>query len=515
LVFNPYPDAATVLSEPQPPITSGIPPASPLQRLKQLQRFGRPVEIFRPLLSTLSAQHRDSVNEALAHAHAICSLSPEVVMMLMHEARFMSATDIAGQSLHTSICGAPLCSLSVFIKQDAPQLNARHHLPRSSDRPQLLLHLDESLSVMLRHHVLHQHARDEALKRTIGSSGIAAIKSPGAAFEIKGLKEARAFLSDALFKNAVFALLKGENVIIQGRDEDRNIIMGIVRALSLFIPQNVFYRGSRAGSISPSLYQEWRDDPLDISDLANVKLAGAPLALDIHDRAKAFISKITISHKSITSNLPKYRSDDRFGLLHTIVGKSSLVEKWSNEVLAAHVRMEMCNLGRNIMHWIFVFVVPRARSLLSSKTVSLPSKSRGPAVALLRDLDALCPVIKQEVAADSKSEKSVSLMSLCRCAFNRMWSFAMFFYFSLFCFLFMQLNQMRLKSSATLSRPSMATSMSLRHSSPMLSAPTVADPLNLDLQKMSEDDSDLVQVLIRRLLGSLLFNLIILRSGLQ
>jgi hypothetical protein len=49
----------------------------------------------------------------------------------------------------------------------------------------------------------------------------------------------------------------------------------------------------------------------------------------------------------------------------------------------------------------------------------------------------------------------------------------------------------------------------------MLSAPTVADPLNLDLQKMSEDDSDLVQVLIRRLLGSLLFNLIILRSGLQ
>jgi hypothetical protein len=216
-------------------------------------------------------------------------------------------------------------------------------------------------------------------------------KLPAARFEILGLKETRQLLTEPLFKNIVFALLKGENVIIRGKQDDRMLIMSMVRALSIFIPQNVLYCGAKSDAPTPPLYAEWRDGTLDICDLGSVKLAGGPMSLEIHDRAKSFVSKISIGDKNITAVIPRYqpppltstphlrskhplhryRSEEKAGLVHAIVGKIAVTEKWPNDVFTAHVRIEIANLGRNIMHWIFQLGVSRGRQMLSTKNRQL------------------------------------------------------------------------------------------------------------------------------------------------
>jgi hypothetical protein len=66
--------------------------------------------------------------------------------------------------------------------------------------------------------------------------------------------------------------------------------------------------------------------------------------------------------------IPRYRGDDRSGLINAIVGRVGVTEKWSNAVLTAHVKMEIANLGRNIMQWIFQHGVARGRSMLSGRS---------------------------------------------------------------------------------------------------------------------------------------------------
>ncbi len=67
----------------------------------------------------------------------------------------------------------------------------------------------------------------------------------------------------------------------------------------------------------------------------------------------------------------RYRSDEKSGLVHSIVSKNAITEKWSNDVFAAHVRIEIANLGRNIMHWIFQHGVSRGRAMLLTKSREL------------------------------------------------------------------------------------------------------------------------------------------------
>jgi hypothetical protein len=281
-------------------------PASPIERLSMLQRFGRPIDSFRPLLSVLTPGRQRHVNEALSMAHSVCCLPPDVMWMLKQEASFMSQGDITGESFHTSICGSPLCSLSAFMnpgltKSAAPQSD----LPCSED-PELRFKVDESLSALLLHHVLSQQAEERSLERMQASmrSSVSS-KLPPARFEILGLKETRQLLTEPLFKNIVFALLKGENVVIRGKQDDRMLIMSMVRALSIFIPQNVLYCGAKSDAPTHPLYAEWRDGTLDICDLGSVKLAGGPMSLEIHDRAKSFVSKISIGDKNITAVIPR------------------------------------------------------------------------------------------------------------------------------------------------------------------------------------------------------------------
>ena len=118
-------------------------------------------------------------------------------------------------------------------------------------------------------------------------------------------------------------------------------------------------------------YREWLEQPLDICHLGNIKLAGAPKSVDVHERARAFVSKIDIDDKVITAWIPRYRAEERAGLVHAVVGKKLVTDKWSNEVLVAHVTKEVMNVGRSIMQWIFQHGVPKGQILLSAKSRDL------------------------------------------------------------------------------------------------------------------------------------------------
>jgi len=166
----------------------------------------------------------------------------------------------------------------------------------------------------------------------------------------------------------VFALLKGENVIIRGKPDDRATISSMVRALAVFIPQNVFYVGTKSKDPPAPLHYEWLDATLDMCDLGSVKLAGGPMSLDAHERAKNYVSKVSLGDKSITAVIPRYRADERSGLVSALVGKASLVDKWSNDVQIAHIRMEIASLGRLIVQWVAQHGVARGRALLSTKS---------------------------------------------------------------------------------------------------------------------------------------------------
>jgi hypothetical protein len=54
-------------------------------------------------------------------------------------------------------------------------------------------------------------------------------------------------------------------------------------------------------------------------------------------------------------------------LVHAIVGKSAITDKWTNDVLAAHLKLEMANLGRLILQWIFQYGVTRGRDMICAK----------------------------------------------------------------------------------------------------------------------------------------------------
>ena len=282
-----------------------IPQASPLERLRLLQKIGRPIDTFRPLLSTLTSKRAVAINDALLEAHAICSLGPDVLWMAAQDARFMSAGDIAGEASHTSICGTPLCSLSVFMKERAASA-ARPGLPQS-DRPQLQLCVSDAVSALLRHHVLSLRAKheDEEQAYSLLSTAAAPSKVPPLGFESFGLKETRQYLTEALFKNIVFALLKGESVIIRCKPDEKFATMAMVRALSVFIPQNVLYCGTKCDRPTAPLFHEWREGLLDICDLGSVKLAGGPLSFDLLERAKSFCSRIIIGDRNITAIIPR------------------------------------------------------------------------------------------------------------------------------------------------------------------------------------------------------------------
>jgi hypothetical protein len=239
-----------------------------------------------------------------------------------------------------------------------------------SDRPQLQLYVSDAVSALLRHHVLShraKHEEEELAYSLLSTSGVPS-KVPPLGFEAFGLKETRQYLTEALFKNIVFALLKGESVIIRGKPDEKFAIMAIVRALSVFIPQNVLYCGTKCDRPAAPLFYEWREGLLDICDLGSVKLAGGPLSFDVLERAKNFCSRIIIGDRNITAIIPRYRADDRSGLVNAIVGRIGVTDKWSNDVLMAHVKMEISNLGRNILHWIFQHGVARGRSMLSGKS---------------------------------------------------------------------------------------------------------------------------------------------------
>jgi hypothetical protein len=289
-----------------------ISPASPIERLSILQRFGRPIDSFRPLLSVLTPGRQRHVNDALSMAHSVCCLPPDVLWMLTQEASFMSQGDITGESFHTSICGAPLCSLSAFMSVGLAKRAAPPSDLACSEDPELRFKVDEAVSTLLRHHVLSRQAEECSLERMQASARTSvSAKLPPARFEILGLRETRQLLTEPLFKNIVFALLKGENVVIRGKQDDRVLIMSVVRALSIFIPQNVLYCGTQSDCPTPPLYVEWRDGTLDICDLGGAKLVGGPMSLEIHDRAKSFVSKVSIGDKNITAVIPRHQPPPR------------------------------------------------------------------------------------------------------------------------------------------------------------------------------------------------------------
>ena len=363
-----------------------IPSATPLERAQMLQAFGRPIEVWRPFMSTLTRERQQALSAALLEAHSVCALAPDVLWMLSEEARFLSPGDMSGDSLHSSACDVALGSLSAFTKRSMLAARAPAPPAAATDRPLLEFHSNEAVSVLLRHHILGQKAKEDALERTQALLKAATISSkqpfsrassgrpslsvatPLSAVELVGLQETRQLFNEHLFKNVVFALLKGENVLIRSKPDEQPLVVGIVRALSIFIPQNVLYRGTKPAGATSAMYQEWRETPLDICDLGSVKLAGGPKSVDVHERARAYVARIDIDDKNITAWIPRYRTDERVGLVHAIVGKKAFTDKWSNEVLVAHVCKEIVNLGRNIMQYIFLHTVPRGRSLLASKS---------------------------------------------------------------------------------------------------------------------------------------------------
>jgi hypothetical protein len=288
-------------------VATSVAPMSPFDRLRLLQRFGRPIETFRPLLSTFTPERERLVNEALSNAQSVCSLAPDVLWMVEQEARFMSAGDTAGESFHTSVCSSPVCSLSVFLKTLAAKDSLPECAPTCCERPELRFKVDDSVSALLRHHVLTEKVKEDELQQVQAMlRGHASSKLQPAKVELPGLKEVRQLLTESVFKNIVFALLKGENVIIRGKPDDKVIIISMIRALSIFIPQNVLYCGTKSDQPPPRLYAEWREAPLDICDLGSVKLAGGPLSLEVHERGRSYVSKINIGDKYITAMIPRY-----------------------------------------------------------------------------------------------------------------------------------------------------------------------------------------------------------------
>jgi hypothetical protein len=475
-------------------ISRTIPHIPPFERLRTLHRFGRPIESFRPLLSTFTPGRRRLVNDSLRHAQAVCSQPPEVLWALAHESRFMSPGEITGHTTHTDICGASMCSPSAFLKPRNASAVAPDPSLASSERPQLHFGLDDSLSVLLRHHILSQAASDAAPQRPPLSTdpAAAASKSTLAKSDVFGLKETRVFLTDSLFKNVVFALLKGENVIIRGKPDDRATISSMVRALSVFIPQNVFYVGTKSNEPPAPFHYEWLDATLDICDLGSVKLAGGPMSLDAHERAKNYVSKISVGDKSVTAVIPRYRADERSGLVSALVGKASLVDKWSNDVLMAHIRMEIASLGRLIMQWLVQHGVAHGRAMLSTKSRDIADAL---STVLGHDDGADLPKMsrakshgQKSMDTDVKVDKAVRPAAARRSTCSHVW---------LFCSAH-SVFQARptLKQTQSLVRPTSTLSQTMARSTATLSQMSItADaPKSERPIELSDDDLELVQV---------------------
>jgi len=256
-----------------PPALHNIPPASPLDRLKMLQAYGRPLETWRPFMSTLPRQRQRAISAALLAAHDVCSLQPDVMWMLSEEARFLTAGDVSGDTPHSCVCDGVLGSLSAYMKRSNLQAAPAPAVADAAlDRPFLEFPGNAAVSVMLRHHLLSQKAKESAAERTQALLSTASVSSSSkqpvfrstsgrpsianaataSAAEAFGLQETRQLLTEPLFKNVVFALLKGENVLVRGKPDEQPLVMGIVRALAVFIPQNALYLGTKDGPQQPT-----------------------------------------------------------------------------------------------------------------------------------------------------------------------------------------------------------------------------------------------------------------------
>ena len=98
---------------------------------------------------------------------------------------------------------------------------------------------------------LSSSSKQLVFRSTSGRPSIANAATASAA-EAFGLQETRQLLTEPLFKNVVFALLKGENVLVRGKPDEQPLVMGIVRALAVFIPQNALYLGTKDGPQQPT-----------------------------------------------------------------------------------------------------------------------------------------------------------------------------------------------------------------------------------------------------------------------
>ncbi len=119
--------------------------------------------------------------------------------------------------------------------------------------------------------------------------------------------------------------------------------------------------------------------------------------------------------------LYRYRSEEKSGLVHAIVGKNTVTERWPNDVFTAHVRIEIANLGRNIMHWIFQLGVSRGRQMLSTKNRQLADAVgsvlgvQGDSADMPKKSSAPKETLGVAAEAESKVDRSVRCYTFSNC----------------------------------------------------------------------------------------------------